>query len=290
MILCSRCPTIGKYLLTSVVTRGIRCMPMKKSSRPAMRQIPPRRSQEGGSAGKWILLGIPVITFGLGTWQIQRRKWKENLIKILNERTKRTPQPLPESLDTVDWKDLEYSRFYVNGVFVHSEEIHVQPRIIVTEKDSEGGSLISKSPRVGVHVITPFFIPERGITILINRGFVDKDLKDPEKRKEGQIEGVVRITGVLRLTEKNKIRGSNDTEKNQWSFVDVEQMAHVKGTEPILLDATAECSVKGGPIGGQTRIRLWNQHVSYIITWYSLSAFTAVMWYQRYLRKLPVMK
>ena len=43
-----------------------------------------------------LIKGIPVAAFCLGTWQIQRLRWKTNLIENLNERMSRTPVPLPE--------------------------------------------------------------------------------------------------------------------------------------------------------------------------------------------------
>jgi len=45
-------------------------------------------------------------------------------------------------------------------------------------------------------------------------------------------------------------------------------MADVAGTEPVFLDATAETTVPGGPVGGQTRVSLRNEHLSYIMTWW----------------------
>ena len=44
-----------------------------------------------------VLLGVtPFITFALGTWQIQRLKWKINLIDELHEKLQRTPIDLPD--------------------------------------------------------------------------------------------------------------------------------------------------------------------------------------------------
>ncbi len=40
------------------------------------------------------------------------------------------------------------------------------------------------------------------LTILVNRGWIPTDQKDPETRLEGQIEGEVEIEGILRLKEK----------------------------------------------------------------------------------------
>lgn len=44
-------------------------------------------------------------------------------------------------------------------------------------------------------------------------------------------------------------------------------MSKLVDSDPILIDAVAEYSIPGGPIGGQTNISLRNEHISYIITW-----------------------
>jgi surfeit locus 1 family protein len=46
-----------------------------------------------------ILLGIvPIFTFALGTWQVERLKWKINLIDELQEKLAREPMLLPGKL------------------------------------------------------------------------------------------------------------------------------------------------------------------------------------------------
>lgn len=62
-------------------------------------------------------------------------------------------------------------------------------------------------------------------------------------------------------------------------------MAAVTGAAPILLDARSETTIPGGPIGGQTRITMKNDHLSYLITWFSLSAFTTFMWFKTIVKK-----
>lgn len=44
-------------------------------------------------------------------------------------------------------------------------------------------------------------------------------------------------------------------------------MARKCNTAPVFIDAVKEGSVAGGPVGGQTRILLRNDHLSYLITW-----------------------
>ena len=60
---------------------------------------------------------------------------------------------------------------------------------------------------------------------------------------------------------------ANEVEKKRWHFLDVESMANTVGALPIIVDSDTASSVEGGPVGGQTRIALRNEHLQYIITW-----------------------
>lgn len=64
-------------------------------------------------------------------------------------------------------------------------------------------------------------------------------------------------------------------------------MCSLTGADPYLIDATVESTVPGGPIGGQTRVTLRNEHMSYIVTWFSLSAFTSFLWYRQIFKRIP---
>ena len=66
------------------------------------------------------------------------------------------------------------------------------------------------------------------------------------------------------------------------SHRDIDKLSSVAGTAPVFLDLAEECAPPGAPAAGQTRVTLRNEHVSYIATWYCLSAFTAVMWWRRF--------
>lgn len=47
----------------------------------------------------FVALGlIPVLTFALGTWQVQRLKWKVDLIDQLSEKLQRDPILLPNKV------------------------------------------------------------------------------------------------------------------------------------------------------------------------------------------------
>lgn len=236
---------------------------------------------------RWLLLLIPVTAFGLGTWQVRRREWKLKLIAELESRIRAEPIPLPA--DPLELQSLEYRPVRVHGYFDHSKELYMMPRTLVDPvREAREAGRLSSSAESGAYVITPFHCTELGITILVNRGFVPRRKVNPETRLKGQVEGELDLVGAVRLTETRKpFVPENLPERNQWHYRDLAAMAKHTGAEPILIDADFRSTVAGGPIGGQTRVSLRNEHLQYILTWYGLCAATSYLWYQKFLRRTP---
>uniref|UniRef100_A0A8C5R7R5 SURF1-like protein n=1 Tax=Leptobrachium leishanense TaxID=445787 RepID=A0A8C5R7R5_9ANUR len=167
-------------------------------------------------------------------------------------------------------RSLEYCPVKVRGHFDHSKELYIQPRTLVDpEREARESGRISSSTESGAHVITPFYCTDLGITILVNRGFIPRKKVNPETRLKGQVGGEVELVGIVRLTETRKpFVPENVVARNCWYYRDLEAMARVTGAEPILIDADLASTVPGGPIGGQTRVTLRNEHMQYIFTWF----------------------
>lgn len=237
---------------------------------------------------KWFLLLIPATTFGLGTWQVKRRQWKMELINELTRLTTAEPVPLP--IDPNELKELEYRRVRVRGRYDHSKELYVLPRSPVDpEKEAREAGRLSSSGETGANVITPFYCTDLGITILVNRGYVPRQKIRPETRQKGQVEDEMEVVGVVRLTEVRKpFVPNNDVERNRWHYRDLEAMSSTTGAEPIFIDADFSSTIPGGPIGGQTRVTLRNEHMQYIVTWYGLCAATSYMWYAKFIKKIKL--
>nr|XP_019937570.1 PREDICTED: surfeit locus protein 1 [Paralichthys olivaceus] len=235
---------------------------------------------------KWFLLLIPATTFGLGTWQVKRRQWKLQLINELARLTTAEPIPLPLNPDELN--ELEYRRVRVRGQYDHSQELYILPRSPVDpEKEAREAGRLSSSGETGANVVTPFHCTDLGITILVNRGYVPRQKIRPETRMKGQAEGEMEVVGVVRLTEIRKpFVPNNDVEKNRWHYRDLEAMSRVTGAEPIFIDADYGSTIPGGPIGGQTRVTLRNEHMQYIVTWYGLCAATSYMWFAKFIKKI----
>ncbi|XP_053687661.1 SURF1-like protein [Sabethes cyaneus] len=265
---------------------------VKQSSRRLAQQkwvrVPPpvrstNESQQKISPFGWMLLSIPVTTFGLGCWQVHRKQWKEELIRNLESRIHKEAVLLPDTLSELD--QMEYQKVIVRGKFLHEQELHLGPRALIQDGDSKtaGGLFTQKEGSIGYWVITPFQLEGRDDKILINRGWVPSKQLNPATRSEGQIKGTVELQAIVRLPETRpqftpKQRGAI------FLYRDVPKMAQIRNTEPYYLEATAATTVSNGPIGGQTRVTLRNEHLSYIFTWFSLSGFTGWLWFRQIVR------
>uniref|UniRef100_A0A673HQN3 SURF1-like protein n=1 Tax=Sinocyclocheilus rhinocerous TaxID=307959 RepID=A0A673HQN3_9TELE len=93
----------------------------------------------------------------------------------------------------------------------------------------------------------------------------------------------VDLVGVMRLTEQRKpFVPQNNVETNRWHYRDLEAMAKVTGAEEIFIDAVLDSTIPGGPIGGQTRVTLRNEHM------YGLCAATSYMWYAKFIKRIAL--
>lgn len=70
---------------------------------------------------------------------------------------------------------------------------------------------------------------------------------------------------------------------------DLDAMAKMADTEPVYIELLSGYGTSHGPIGSQTKVTLRNEHLSYIITWYTLSAITSYMWFRQFVQKLPLL-
>lgn len=266
-------------MVWSTVRRLVLSATRKYSTTPTGSRKTQKTIQEKG----YILLVIPAAGFCLGTWQVQRRQWKLSLIDDLEKKTRAEPIPFPDNLS--DLEDLEYRRVRLRGTYDYSKELYIMPRGLITpDSDQGGGGLISVGKsQSGAHVITPLQLTDRNERILVNRGWIPREKMRADKRNQGQVLGEVEFVGVVRKTEKRaQFAAANDPATNQWFNRDIVALSRVLGTEPAFIDADHKSTVSGGPIGGQTRVTLRNEHMSYIFTWFSLTAITSLMWYKRY--------
>lgn len=204
------------------------------------------------------------ILLGLGTWQVERLGWKTDLIKRVEAGLAADPVELPASIDRpADW---DYVRVQVTGRLLHDKEVYIGPRLYPRPDGRQ---------EQGVHVLTPLVRDDGAGTVLIDRGWVPLDKRDPASRAPGQVEGSVTISAIARVPQDRAfMQPDNDTASRTFFWLDMQALAGIAGVErltPLVLQADATANPGGLPIGGRTIVALKNDHLSYALTWYGLA-------------------
>ena len=212
-----------------------------------------------------LVLAVFILLVALGTWQLQRRVWKLNLIHAVATRLHgpATPAPGPAGWPTVTAERDAYRKVQVSGVFDHSKETLV---LALTELGA------------GDWVLTPLKT-DRGFTVLVNRGFVSDDRRDARTRSAGQPQGPTTITGLMRMSEPGGgfLRRNNPLGR-RWYSRDVAAIGRAQSLSalaPYFIDADARPNPGGWPVGGLTVVTFPNSHLVYALTWYGMAALLA---------------
>lgn len=225
-----------------------------------------------------------VILIGLGVWQLDRKGWKENLIASLTERLAKPPQDLPPR---EEWPRLtaaadEFRRVTFPAEFIPGEEALVYSAGSALRKDIKGP---------GYWVFAPARLPG-GSVVVINRGFVALDRKDPATRAEGMQSGVTDIIGVLRWPEQRGLfTPADDVKANVWYLRDTQAMSDAKkwsAAAPFYIDQESPVPPGGLPLPGKLEVHLSDNHLQYAITWFGLALALAgvyVVWLVGRLRR-----
>jgi surfeit locus 1 family protein len=199
------------------------------------------------------LAGIAVLV-SLGVWQVQRLAWKEGVLADIEARIAAEPVALPDSLDP---EADRYLPVEVSGT-VGDEAL----RVLVSQK----------TVGAGYRVISALDTGDR--RILLDRGFI-KVAEDIPAAPEG--EATVR-GNVHWPDDRNSSTPKNDVEGNTWFARDLEQMAGVLNTEPLMVVArdTSFSDAPVTPLPVDTG-NIPNDHLEYAVTWFGLAAIWAVM-------------
>ncbi len=213
-------------------------------------------------AGLLDLLVWPAIAVlvGLGTWQVQRLGWKTDLIDRMEARLSAPAVPLPRDITAANIDEWEFTRVHLTGVFRHELEMIVLSR----PRQGEAGS----------RVVTPFET-EGGRLVLVDRGWVPVGAEDPARRADGQIEGPMKVEGLLRgKPQTNLFTPDNQPDRDVWYWIDAEAMSAraAIAPQPFYIEAGPAPNPGGLPIGGRPVVEIPNNHLQYAITWYGLAA------------------
>jgi surfeit locus 1 family protein len=241
------------------------------ASAPQQPPPPPRRT--------WLGLLIPatiafMILIGLGTWQVQRKAWKEGLIATLTERLAAAPTalPAPATWPSLDPASDEYRRVTFSAQFDNAAEALVYGAASAFRPDVSGP---------GYWIFTPARLAGGGGIVMVNRGFVPEGRQDPKSRAAGEITDTIEITGAMRWPDaRHWFTPNDDVAHNLWFSRDPQAIAAAKGigaVAPFFIEQEAPAPPGGLPQPGKIVVNLPDNHLQYAVTWYGLAIVLVVV-------------
>ena len=210
------------------------------------------------------ILGLGVLCT-LGTWQLQRLEWKEDLLAKIESGTAETYDVL--TLDHLKPEN-EFLKGRLIGRFDFGKEIAIKPR--------------TYDGKPGIHIITPFIL-ESGQTILINRGWAPDDYNlgaGPDGENDA-------VDIMLRVPVKpNMFVPQNRPEQNEWYALNIEQISKAMNLSTVLPVAGYELNMKDResehPFAHALKIKLNNNHMQYAMFWYAMAVIMLGVFYLRF--------
>jgi cytochrome oxidase assembly protein ShyY1 len=129
-----------------------------------------------------------------------------------------------------------------------------------------------------------------GVVIFVNRGWVPEQYKVKESRPDSLYEGNIETTieGIIRENHGKApwFMPQNDRQKNIWFWIDLPEMimmlkdkTDLQNIRPVLIQQTSLTTKNNfkypQPISAD--IEFYNQHLTYVITWFTMSLMIFLM-------------
>ena len=187
-----------------------------------------------------------LVFIGLGTWQIIRLNWKNNLILEIENSLKNPPVELAQS------NKENFLKIKTSGSIDFDKQIYLYN--------------LNESGTPGFEVINPIVIGDENY--LINRGWIPFDKKGTQ---EINVFDQKNIIGTLKLQgRKNIFKPDNDLDENYWFSLNREDILKFTGKNfskyIIYLDGNYQF-----PKPKKITANISNNHQKYAITWFSLA-------------------
>ena len=214
-----------------------------------------------------VVLPTLIILLLLGNWQIARLDWKTQLIEKIRIRSTAPPVTSIKMVEALDEK--EFRKVKIRGKFLKNNKLYI------LNQYSRG--------HLGFHLFAPLKLNQSSEYVFVNLGWVAKTFIDSGQQlvdlsgKSINISGTIRIPGA-----KGSFVPENQPTKNQWFYVNVQEMATALGIYPVkpyYIVSEIKLGQSNFPIPAKPTVRLDNNHLSYAITWYSLAFSLAVIYF-----------
>jgi len=187
-----------------------------------------------------------LVFIALGSWQIIRLNWKNNLISEIENSLKNPPVEFTKS------KKENFLKIKTSGIIDFEKQIYLYN--------------LNDTGTPGFEVINPIIINDENY--LINRGWIPfekKGVQEIDEIDENNIIGTLKLQG-----RKNIFKPDNDIKENYWFSLNRDDISKFTGKEfskyIIYLDGNYQF-----PKPKKITANISNNHKKYAITWFSLA-------------------
>jgi surfeit locus 1 family protein len=195
------------------------------------------------------LASLPVLglLLVLGTWQVQRLHWKNELVARIAASESAPATTLTDPPEP-------FRRVRVTGRFDHAREASLGVEV--------------RGPVLGVHLLTPL-LRDGAAPILVDRGWVPMDRGGPIARPDGE----VTIEGWVRPGDRAGLFSARDDAAGRRFYtLDPPAIGAALGLPQVASYALVALGPGGVlPDPARTLPRPTNNHLGYAITWYGLA-------------------
>jgi surfeit locus 1 family protein len=225
------------------------------------------------AATAMMMIGL-VVLIQLGQWQMDRLRWKNDLIAAIETAYQADPQNTPLTrtrLETLKSQGIVFDYGTVRGTYLHAAEIAIGPR--------------THQGKPGYHIITPLRLADATDTlVLVNRGWVPLDQAQRLTRADTRHRAASVIIGTVRAIPKpNPMTPANDPARDQWFQIDPAQIAaHFKLDASILdhvmIYAESETPSFPLPVAHEKGWMPENNHLGYALFWFGMALVLVVIY------------
>jgi surfeit locus 1 family protein len=210
------------------------------------------------------LIGFAILCT-LGTWQVQRLEWKQDLIEKLEQdyqageenRARFMPQARLQELAR-EQQPIAYGM--LEGRLRRHDAVLVGPRTL--------------NGKMGYHLIMPLDMANNEI-ILINTGWVDALWKDNTRERLAFLPADnITVRGVIRKPDWSSFASKNSPANDMWFRPDIVQIAQEKQisvTYPFMIYAENINPALHDVVASEEHWLPRNKHLQYAIFWYAMA-------------------
>ena len=210
------------------------------------------------------LIGV-IILVSLGTWQLQRLAWKNDLIADLNTAYE-SENSAALDLENITTGEFTYGR--VRGTFIPDKAILLAPR--------------TRNKEIGSDLLVPLEIKNR--TLIINMGWTKYPLDElPIHHLKNKS---VRFEGLVRTPKWNSFTPENVPEEDLWYKADLKEVAEAKNLKnpyPFVLRAEHASHKFDAAFPNNERLMPNNNHLQYALFWFSMALSLIVIYVLRFI-------